>query len=245
MPGDNQNSMRSPLTHAEGLLSWWALAGVDAAVGEEGVNWLKPKAKAASVAHTAPATPTVRGYPDTLSAFHDYLAQSADLPEKAWPGQPIYPTGPQTPQLMLIVHAPETTTSGPNTHFGTNTEQLLARMMQAMGLALTDCYIASLSLTAPPGGAIDSAAIGTLVDRMRHHIALVQPRSLLLLGDQTNRALLPTEHGDSIKNLPFVNHQNGTVPAISIIHPRLMLEQPSAKAGAWHAMQRLMKGWDQ
>jgi len=245
MPGNSQIHTTSPRVHAESLLSWWALAGVDAAVSEESVNWLKPKAKLAPASdRPAPAAPVI-GYPDTLSAFHDYLTQSSELPEKAWPGRHIMPKGPQNPQLMLIVHAPETETSGSDTHFSAATGQLLSRMVQAMGLTLTDCYIASLSLTAPPGGAIDSAAMDRLVDRMHHHIALVQPRALLLLGDQTSRALLPTERSDSPENLPFVNHKNGTVSAISIIHPRLMLEQPTAKAGAWHSMQRLMKGWGQ
>lgn len=244
MPGDNQIITTAPLTHAEGLLSWWALAGVDMAVCEESVDWLKPKAKTTALPDNRTITHPAAGYPDTLSAFIDYLTQSPDLPEKAWPGQPIYPIGPQAPQLMIIVHAPETT-HGPDAHFSANTGQLLSRMVQAMGLILTDCYVASLSLTAPPGATIDTTAMDRLVDRMRHHIALVKPRSLLILGDQTSRALMPTENSDSPGNLPFVNHKNGTVPAISIIHPRLMLEQPAAKAGAWGSMQRLMKGWEQ
>tara|TARA_R110000782_G_scaffold182437_6_gene272669 strand:- start:703 stop:1473 length:771 start_codon:yes stop_codon:yes gene_type:complete len=240
MPGTMTTDAKTQL---DGLLAWWTLAGVDAAVSEESVNWLRPRPSPVAV-HSASNLPQ-QGFPDTLSAFRKYLATTSDLPEKAWPGQRVLPTGPQSAPLMLIVHAPDADAQNESAHFSADATRLLERMMRAIGFALSDCYIASLSIVAPPGGTIEPAAMAALAERMRHHISLVGPRALLLLGDQTNRALLPTGDHPEAGNLPFVNHRDGIVPAASIIHPRLMLNQPMAKASAWRSLRRLIGDWGQ
>ena len=97
----------------------------------------------------------------------------------------------------------------------------------------------------PLTGVMAAPLLGRLAERMRHHIGLVAPTALLLLGDQASRALISTEGTETGKNLPFVNHSDGIVPAASVAHPRVMLGQPSAKAEAWRALQGLAKGWGQ
>lgn len=247
MPGNEYPMAGGPSAkeHAEGLLAWWALAGVESAVTETPVNWLKPQT-AAPRANARPSTPSTQvGFPDTLDAFHGWLERATDLPEAAWPGPRILPAGPATPRLMILVHAPDAEASQAGTPLVSDSMRLLERMMQAIGLDIADCYIASLSLVAPAGGMLDAASLDALVQRMRHHIGLIAPKSLLLLGDQVNRALNPTGGLDPSRILPFVNHSGGIVPAAAIAHPRLMLGQPLAKAGAWRVLQELVRGWGQ
>lgn len=228
--------------HVEGLMAWWALAGVDCAVAQTPVNWLKPRP--ASPPAVSPLA--VQGaLPDTLDAFHEYLARASDLPEASWPGPRILPTGPQSPRLMILTHAPDAAANTPGAPFEPEGMRLLSRMVKAIGLNLAECYVASLSIVAPAGGMIDAPVLEALSARMRHHIGLVAPKSLLLLGDQANRALSPTDDLAGSGNLPFVNHSAGIVPAAAIAHPRLMLGQPMAKMGAWRILQELVKGWGQ
>ncbi len=231
--------------HIEGLLAWWALAGVDGAVSETPVNWLKPKPAALRphAHHSAPSAQA--GFPDTLDAFHGWLERAAYIPESAWPGPRILPMGPSAPRVMILVHAPDSGATQAGCPLAPDGMRLLERIMQAIGLHLPECYVASLSIVAPAGGMLDAASLDALTARMRHHIGLVAPKSLLLLGDQVNRALNPTGGLDSTQNLPFVNHSGGIVPAAAIAHPRLMLGQPLAKAGAWRILQELVKGWGQ
>lgn len=236
----------SPMAaHVEGLLAWWSLAGVDAAVGEQPVNWLRPAPSRSSAvppaqgeSHVRPEAPI--GLPDSLAPFHDYLATTKDLPEAGWPGPRVLPEGPQAPRLMIVLPAPDAS----DAHLQADAMKLLENMIKALGQSLPDCYLASLSLVQPASGAIDPALLDLLADRMRHHIALVQPQALLLLGDQTNRALGPINGSAEEGNLPFVNHVDGKLAAASIIHPRLMLVQPAAKAQAWQSLRRLMKRWE-
>ena len=60
---------------AASALDWWQEAGVDMIVGETPRDWLNPKAKAAP----AEVAPPPAALPDTLDAFRDWLAGSADL----------------------------------------------------------------------------------------------------------------------------------------------------------------------
>lgn len=235
----------SPITaHVDGLLAWWALSGVDSAVGEQPVNWLRPTvapgAQPPAANASVPATTAADALPDTLTAFHEYLASAPDLAEASWPGARVLPIGPQAPRLMIVLPSPD----APDAHLQPEAMKLLENMMRAIGLKLSDCYLASLSLIQPTFGTIDPPLLDPLAHRMRHHIALVQPQALLLLGDQTNRALGPTNGSSDEGNLPFVNHVAGKIAAASIIHPRLMLAQPAAKAQAWQSLRRLVKRWE-
>lgn len=230
----------SARAHVDGLMAWWALAGLDSAIAESPANWLKLKQ---AVPHSAVTTGRHVGFPETLEAFHDFLALSEDLPEAVWPGPRILPAGPAGARLMIITHAPDASGRVGDMPFDADGIHLLGRMIKTLGLSLPDCYVASLSLVSPAGSTIDPKTLEALATRMRHHIGIVAPASLLLLGDQANRALNPTSGLDVTKNLPFVNHSRGIVPAAAIAHPRLMLGQPMAKAGAWRMLRELVKGW--
>lgn len=230
----------------DGLLAWWALAGVDAVVGEERVNWLRPRpARRPDARSDGTPARAEAGYPDSLAPFLDYLATARDLPECQWPGRRMPPVGPQAPKLMIVLPAPDPAAEGADFPLRPDALALLDNMMRAIGLTLDRCHIACLSQIAPPGGVIPAELMDRLAHRMRHHIGLVAPGAVLLAGDQTSRALLSAEPGDGAKNLPFVNHAGGMVAAISILHPRLLLGQPAAKAEAWRALRNLVGGWGQ
>ena len=222
----------------DGLLAWWALAGVDGSVSETPVNWLRPEPVRAPESAAAAQGSRPSQLPDTLPAFHAYLANATDLPEARWPGARLLPSGPQAPRLMIIFAAPE----AEGAMLSADAEKLFGRMLAAIGLRPEQCYFSSLSLVAPAGGMIDQELENPLAQRMRHHIGLVAPEALLLIGDQTSRALGQATGAASGQNLPFVNQSGGNINAATIIHPRLLLRQPAAKAGIWRVLQGLAGG---
>ncbi len=231
----------------DGLLNWWATAGVDCVVDEEAFNWLStpaPRVTGGNISATA-SQPTANTplWPDTIDAFLTYLGQARDLPESRWPGQLFLPKGvSHAPRLMIVLPAPESSGTQEGVPMSQPAMHLLSNMLRSVGLTLEECHLATLSLTAPPGGLLDADIIAPLLRRMRHHIALVAPQALLLVGDQTNRAFAPISDIDAGNNLLFINHGDGTVACGSILHPRLILEQPSAKAGAWKSLRNLFGG---
>lgn len=228
-------------------MSWWATAGVDSAVSEAPVNWLRLAARPAPVSAPAatpgsmPVPDPTSTYPDNLDAFHAWLRDTPSLPDAAWVGPRVLPTGAQGAGLMVICDVPDQEDLNAQALLSGEAGQLFDAMMAAIGQKRDALYIASLAVTRPAGGLLDDGTAAALASRMRYHIGLVAPRRLLVLGDKTAKALLPTPQGERTKSLRSFNHDGGTVPAIASFHPRLLLRQPAAKAESWRSLKHLLE----
>lgn len=227
---------------ADAYMAWWSLAGVDCAVGEEPVNWLRPKAPAAGPAAAAAMTsvsPAVER-PATIEAFRDWLAHDMAQPERRWPGAAILPAGDLHAPLMIVTDMPDPVDMAAGSLFAERAGQLFDAMLRALGLNRDAIHLASLFLSRPPGGMVEAADLSAAADRMRSHVSLAAPRRLLLLGDRTSRSLLSPDMADR-DGLRVFNHDGGNVPVVATFHPRLLLSQPAAKAECWRALQSLIE----
>lgn len=235
--------------HAAALVDWWRLAGVETSVLEEPADWFatrsKPVAPAQDQANLIAMPARAKSaFPKTLSAFHLWLEQSPEIAEANWVGPRILPAGPQAPRLMVVLDMPDADdrTAQPG-YLSGDAGRLLEGMLRAIGHRSDDVYLCALAVKRPPGGILPPESRTALAARMRHHIGLVAPKSLLLLGDGTSRALLPTDTPSPSGFLHIINHTGGKLPGVATFHPRLMLNQPSAKAECWRALQQLTGVW--
>lgn len=223
---------------ADAYLAWWTLAGVDSAVGDAPVNWLRPApAREANPAAARPAI-DIPPRPSDLASFRAWLADSPDQPESGWNGPCVLPAGAVDAPLMIVTDLPEVADMQSGTLFSGAIGALLNAIVRAIGIDRASVHTASLALARPPGGVIIDADVALLADRMRAYVALARPRRLLLLGDRTTRALLPHESEDDLRHF---NHDGGNVPAVAAFHPRLLLQQPAAKAECWRLLQILIE----
>lgn len=227
-----------PADSVESLLSWWALAGVDHAVNELPVNWLRP-AVAPIRPKDAPQGDAI--LPDTLDAFHAWLASNPSLHEAGWSSQRILPAGTQNAAIMVICDLPDAEDTETGSLLSGNTGALFDAMLAAIGRSRQDIYLSSLSVARAPGGILSDQDLEILATRMRHQIALAAPQRILLLGEKTNRALLAADTLEQPSGLQSINHPAGTVPATASRHPRFLLRQPEAKAQSWRALQYLVE----
>ncbi len=227
---------------AQAYLTWWQSAGVDSAVAEEPVNWLRPAIAPVSGHGTpAPASIVTSKKPEDLDSFHHWLRDESAHPEQRWPGRVISPAGPIDAPLMIVTDMPDPADLEAGTLLADRAGTLCDAMLRAIGLDRSHIYVASLFFRRPPGGMVEAADLAAAAQRMRTHVHLARPRLLLLLGDRTVRALMPAsgEAGpDSLRNF---NHDGGIVPAVATFHPRLLLSQPAAKAECWRALQSLIE----
>jgi len=221
---------------ADAYMAWWTLAGVDCAIGEEPVDWLRPVQAAPMAANRGGAAPP-QVMPQSLEAYRTWLAEDASQPERRWPGAVILPDGPTHAPLMVITDMPDPADMSAGRLLADRAGQLFDAMLRAIGLSRAQVHITSLFLSRPPGGMVEAADLATVATRLRTHVALASPQRLLLLGDRTIRALFPSAEN----SLQFFNHDGGTVPAFAIFHPRLLLGQPAAKAECWRVLQRLIE----
>lgn len=185
----------------------------------------------------APSAPL----PQTLPAFLDEIARDPSQPEAAWDGPAILPPAQTGARLLLIVEMPAAGATDAATLLDPGQRRFIDAMLASLGLAPADAPIAALATRRPPGGLLDEATLTRLAARMRHYLGLARPCAAIVLGDRTGRTLIgPQARGDGAE-LPMINHSGGTMPAIALAGPDLLMSRPAAKARSWQAL-RLLHG---
>jgi uracil-DNA glycosylase family 4 len=219
---------------AASALDWWQAAGVDVLVEDEAFGWLSPAAAA-----SPSATPLAAGaLPDTVAAFAAWR-HGPDAPEATW-GAPLIPgSGPIDADLMILVDCPER--DDRDCLLGGAAGRLFDRMLAAIGRSRADVRLAAVCAARPVAGRMPRETEARLAELARHHVALVAPERLLVLGNAASRALLSTELTKARGSLRALNHRNGKSTSVAVsFHPRFLLEKPACKADAWEDLQMLM-----
>lgn len=221
-------------------LEWWQDAGVDALVDEEPRDWLAsrtplPEAAAIADAVAAPA----EMLPATLDAFIAWRMSEA-APEAGWMTPRVPPRGPPDAEWVLFTDMPEPGDSdalmtGPS-------GRLLDRMLAAIGLSRDAVYLASLAVARPLTGRIPSEQQSRLVELARHHLSLLAPRKLLILGQTTSCVLDETSEAAGFNRIHEINYSGATMRVLATYHPRLLIERPAAKSEVWRHLLPLSRG---
>ncbi len=151
----------------------------------------------------------------------------------------ILPQGPENAALMILTDMPDAGDLLTGTLLGGEPGAMLDRMLDALGRSRIECRTASITLTRPPGGmwpAMDETALRALA---LHHISIARPQHVLILGQLACRLLTGTDISADGSRQPKINHDGATMAVTAIHHPRIMLDRPALKRGAWAALQRL------
>jgi DNA polymerase len=225
-----------------GALAWWRAAGVDADFHDEPTHWLADveSAQASASVRRPPSAPAPPAEPQRPAI--DRAAWPHDLAEFAawWLSDPalddgrvtgrVAPRGPAQADFMIVVPEPE---RDDRDHLLAGPQgKLLEAMLTAMGIATDRAYVASaLPRNVPMAdwAALAEKGIGALLN---HHIALVAPQRLIVLGSN----LLPLMGHDPAHNpavLRTFNHEGLTIPLLAGKSLAALLERPRWKAGLW------------
>ena len=218
-------------------LGWWAQAGVDSPVDEQPRDWLAAPARARPMP-SVQAEPARQELPGDLAALHTLLATGDITASPAPPRRRVAPSGDPASGLMVIADMPDPGDEG-RTLFAGETAALFDAMMAAIGRDRASLYMAPLCPWRMPGGRIDAASGEAFAALMRRHVALVNPRAVLIFGDEAAKLLL----GEPCAARPALrtfNHDGGIVAAAATFHPRTLRRTPAAKAVAWAAMRPLI-----
>lgn len=236
----------------ESLGGWWELAGVDAAVGEMPVDWLSVDAQADVVDRpaaspvpadnipTVPAKPAA-DWPSDIETLKTMIASGAALPSNAFGTAYVAPAGPSVCDVMVISDLPDQDETAAGILGTGATGILLGRMLAAIGIAATNCYWTALATTIPSTGEVPEASYQELADFVRHQIALVKPKSLILLGSAACKALIGEELMRARTELRNINHRGSNMAVLTTFHPRTLIARPAMKAQAWKDLQMFAK----
>ncbi|NYT39824.1 uracil-DNA glycosylase [Sphingomonas sp. R-74633] len=221
-------------------LEWWRDAGVETLQEDEARDWLAQPAPV-QAAQIAVASPQPETLPDTLAAFTAWRTGET-VPEAAWMTPLVGPSGPAQAALVVLTDMPESDdqsellAAGP---VGT----LFSRMLTAAGIARDSVYFLSLAAARPLAGRISPDQEDRLIEIARHHLKLLQPTKLLILGQTASRVVPETNDAAAANGLVDVNHFGGKTQALASLHPRFLLEQrPASKSEAWKHLLLLTRG---
>jgi DNA polymerase len=181
--------------------------------------------------------PAPAALPDTLEAFHDWLATSADLPFASPSVRRDLPTGDPEAGLMVLVDMP----SPEGGLLAGEAGALFDKMLVAIGRSRETVYLASLSPIRTPTGAIDERSAMRLAEIARHHLALARPATLLLFGDICGKALVGAPVAGARGKWHEIATDQGPIKTLVTIKPEKLNEVPAMKKHAWADLQMLME----
>jgi len=244
---------------AASALDWWQEAGVDTLVDDDPRNWLSdPPVDAArdpmsgpmagqmsapmAFAAPGPAVAPVQipaAMPASLADFIAWRMGDA-APEVEWRGVSIAATGPADAAVMVLVDCPDKDDGAAGLLMTGTTGVLFDRMLAAIGLSRDTIHLAAVCARRPVAGRMPREVEARLAEISHHHIGLVAPKRLLLLGNAASRAVLGAELPGTRGSLHTFDHKQGHTGVVASFHPRFLIEKPVAKAEAWKDLQLLM-----
>ncbi|WP_347304315.1 hypothetical protein V5740_06840 [Croceibacterium sp. TMG7-5b_MA50] len=221
------------------VLDWWQAAGISHAFHDEPQDWLappEPPAKRKAPANPPAPEPEVHkiggdpaGWPADPAAFSAWWMAEPSLPG---PDRRVAPRGTAEPELMVLVAMPEAEDgeqllSGPQ-------GRLIGGIARALELAEDDLYLASAlpaHIVLPDWTAFQDIGLPAII---QHHVALVRPRRLLVLGAGD---VLPLLGHDPAQASPGVH----TLSACGVASPVLASFAPDALLARWQLRAQLWR----
>lgn len=200
---------RSPYLNALGLVNWQAR-------------------------HAAPAATALPAPSADLSSLQQCVAACTACPLHASRTQTVFGVGNTSAKLMVIGEAPGFHEDQQGKPFVGRAGQLLTAMLNAIGFAREDVYIANILKCRPPENRDPTPdEVASCTPFLNQQIALIQPRLLLAVGRVAAHYLLDTK--SSLESMRGRLHalKQTTVPLIVTYHPAYLLRSPSDKKKAY------------
>jgi uracil-DNA glycosylase family 4 len=258
--------MRSDLIAALALQLAWGADEALEEVTQDRLAELPRRADPAARAPTAlratpPAAPPAIGAvaraeaaaaaADSLAALRTALAAFDGCALRDTATNLVFADGDPSAPVMLIGEGPGAEEDREGLPFVGPSGRLLDRMLASIGLARTagDVYITNVLPWRPPGNRNPTdAEVAVCLPFLKRHIALVQPKLLVLLGGVPARGLLGAREG--ITRLRGRWHQlelpgvDAPIPTLPTLHPAYLLRNPGAKRDAWNDLLALRRRLD-
>lgn len=227
------------------VVDWWRDAGVDLEFVDTARDWLARPDAAATAGGAQPfvvpepppppPAPKIGGNDTPLPATLEEFA-SWWMTEPSLDGGQVFdrvpPRGPAGADLMVLVDYPEQGDSqrlldGPQ-------GALLDAILISFGIAPDAAYVASCLPRHTPMPDWEALAEAGLARIVAHHVTLVAPKRLIVLGAHIS-SLLGHDPAKTANPLPRFNHEGGNLPVL--VAPGLVRlgTRPRDKASLWSA----------
>jgi uracil-DNA glycosylase len=251
------------------LLEWYGEAGVDLAVDEMPHNRFAPPVQGAEPIQmpvrqvVGPRPPAVVqpiriaavAPEEAVSSARQKAVSAASLEDlrqllegfdgcslKATANRLVFADGTPGARVMFVGEAPGAEEDREGLPFVGRSGKLLDRMLAAIGLDRTQCYIANIIPWRPPGNRTPTPQETAIcLPFIRRQIELANPDILVCLGGPSAQTLLQQREGILKLRGNWFDYACGdrTIRALPTLHPAYLLRQPQQKRLAWRDLLAL------
>ncbi len=217
-----------------------------------GVNARAPASPTDAGGRRASPTPVQdQARPDAVAAATAAAAACASLedlraavaafqhcPLKHTATNTVFADGNPQSGIVLIGEAPGAEEDRIGLPFVGASGQLLDRMLATIDLDRTKVYITNVVFWRPPQNRKPTEAeLAICRPFVERHLALLNPRLLVIVGGTASGALMPGSEGITrLRGRPLVIHGAGVnhpIQAIAMYHPSFLLRSPERKRETW------------
>lgn len=260
------------MSHSE-LMQWYNEMGVDTTVEAEPQDRTKPAApspkKAEHIATSNPIThpqPIMPPTPSTMSP-HDAINQARNLADtaknleelktaveqfdacalKKTATNTVFSDGNPESNIMFIGEAPGANEDMEGIPFCGVSGQLLDKMLACINISRKEnCYITNTLFWRPPGNRRPTPEeIAICRPFVERHIALFQPKIIILVGGTAITSVLNSNIGITKMRAKFYDYSNqylkSPIKTTAMFHPSYLLRSPGQKRLAWQDLLKIQK----
>jgi DNA polymerase len=147
--------------------------------------------------------------------------------------------GTPTADLMVVGEAPGADEDAQGEPFVGRAGQLLTKIVEAMGFARADVYIANVIKCRPPGNRNpEPVEVATCQPFLFRQIDLIRPKVIVALGTFAAHALLGTDAPISRLRGRVHAYRAGS-RLVPTFHPAFLLRSPDRKRDVWDDMKKV------
>jgi len=152
----------------------------------------------------------------------------------------VFGSGSSKAKLMFVGEAPGADEDKQGLPFVGRAGKLLTKIIESMGLAREDVYIANILKCRPPENRPPlPEEILACRDNLKKQVEVIRPRVICTLGKFASQTLLNTE--TTISDLRGKFSQYCGIKVMPTFHPAYLLRNPHDKKLVWADMKKIMK----
>ena len=144
------------------------------------------------------------------------------------------------PIVLCILDAPTADADKENSLTAGRSGECLKKMLQSIGLFLTqNCFILPFLPWRPPGNRQPTPdEINLCLPFLKKQIQLINPKAVLLFGNLPTQTLLQNSLAKSREKQLTLTVNQTSFPCFATFSPTFLLEQESSKRKAWEDLKK-------
>ncbi|AEI37020.1 MAG: uracil-DNA glycosylase family protein [Zymomonas mobilis subsp. pomaceae] len=189
-----------------------------------------------------------KNIPDNIT---DFLLWFKNIGTNIGHNTPVLPVVNPKAHFMIMSDAPEIKDVEEGTLFSGQTGQLLSNILRSISVKKEQSYWATLTpfcseLTIFDQRPKESDALtfSDYISIARHHLALIRPKYLLLLGETPTRAFLKMNVTEARRKVHHITVNGDNIRVFALLHPKMLLATPALKATIWKDLRILKRDLD-